>query len=208
MPFCSAKRKINMKKVIANITSYIGISADAEHYYCKYEVFDNQVEFLNHVHSYDEVAVYGDKELRYYPTEGEALAMVKKDCGDKISYMQVADYINHGTIRFPDIHSITRELHKQFPDSEIVIAENESVKEYMNSYLHEEYYILFDELTKEQQEKLINLFVGNDFDRYNDTWKRIYFLCHIFKNKKEVVFVELCEELKKGNDIEQFRKDI
>ena len=197
-----------MEVIIANITSYIGISSDAEHYYCKYEKV-NTVELLDRLYNYHRLSVYGSNELKYYPTQEEALMLVRKDnygrSTDTDEY-KATWYMEDGTIRFPSAHAITNELHKKFPDANIIIAVDDSINSYKSLMLHEEYYILFDELSPEKQNKIIKFFSGNDFDRYNTAARRHYFLCKIFSNKLEEKFVAIAKLLINNENIDDIKK--
>lgn len=182
-----------MKTTVANITSYIGISADAEHYYCRYREL-SQTELCEYIHgTYERLygATINGTDLLRKVTEEEAEQLAASPC-------EVLDMVEYGTIRFVSVHQITEELRRQFPESNLIITMHESVKEYVSSMLHEEFYRLFDSLTREQQEKILHHFGGHDFDRYNDRYKRQELLCHIFRHQQEEEFVEEIRHLQEA----------
>lgn len=179
-----------MKTIIANITSYIGISADAVHYYCRYKE-SSQIELCDHLYgTYDIIsgATINGTDLLRKMTLDEAKKLTE-------SPFEILDMVKRGTIRFDSVHQITEELRRQFPENNLIITMHDSIKEYVSSMLHEEYYRLFDALTKDQQETIIHHFVGNNYDRYNDHSKRKAFVCYVFRNKKEQEFVHKVKQL-------------
>lgn len=179
-----------MKTIIANITSYIGISADAVHYYCRYKEL-SQIELCEHLYgTFDRISgvTINGTDLLRKATQEEAEKLAD-------SPFEVLDMVEYGTIRFDSVHQITEELRRKFPDNNLIITMNDSTREYVSSMLHEEYYRLFDELTKQQQETIIHHFVENSYDRYNDYYKKKEFMCYIFRTKKEQEFVHKVKRL-------------
>lgn len=181
-----------MKSTVANITTHIGISADAVHYHycCRYKEL-SQLELCDNMYApFDRISgvtINGTDLLR----------KVSEEEAEKLSDSpsEVLDMVEYGTIRFESVHQITEALRNQFPDKNLIITMHDSVKEYISSMLHEEYYRLYDTLTREQQENIIHHFVDNMFERYNDYYKRREFMCYIFRNMKQEEFVYEVKQL-------------
>lgn len=125
-----------------DITSYRGISSNAEHYYAKVgdpkDVQENAVVSL----SFDlgsGVCFISKNDLKYYPTQYEAEKMWEKDNGSYINDPSVASLKStsisilqkEGTIRFPSILSIVKEAKKKFPDSILCFSIRGSRKEFV-----------------------------------------------------------------------------
>ncbi len=124
-----------------DITSYRGISSNAEHYYAKIGdpeyVQENAVTSLS-CDLKDGVCFINKQDLKYYPTQYEAEKMWLKDNnGIDNQFFQreksrmIDDMCKEGTIRFPSIISIIKEARKKFPDSILCFSMQGSRKEFV-----------------------------------------------------------------------------
>lgn len=103
-----------------DITSFIGVSSNAEHYYAKVgEAKHTQKHYLFDLGCKPESGVlFNGRDLRYYPSEEEAVALYKKDnWGKPVDMDCVMELQEEGTIRFPSILSIVKAAKKEFPNS-------------------------------------------------------------------------------------------
>lgn len=110
-----------------DITSYRGISSDAEHYYAKLGEISYMQENLLVQASCEAntgISFVNGEELRYFPSPEEARAMWEKDHGrDKRELVQkwkeddILDLQESGTIRFPSILSIVKRAREMFPSA-------------------------------------------------------------------------------------------
>ena len=113
-----------------DITSYRGISSDAEHWYAKIGVNDYTQEDLLFTAAAKVncgVLYVNGEELRYYPTEEEATAMYRKDNWEKktldeFDMERIRDVTLNGTIRFPSILAVVKAAKKMFPDAMICFS--------------------------------------------------------------------------------------
>lgn len=128
-----------------DITSYRGISSNAEHYYAKVAVFDDRTYecFIAGEHPYT-----FDKELLFYPDREQAIQLCKKD--NKMAFYEIAvseeqieDMMKNGTIRFPNVLEVVRQARKQYP--------NAILKFYMYGY-ERNFAIYLDKLNKWDKE--------------------------------------------------------
>ena len=124
-----------------DITSYRGISSNAEHFYARIGSPDyaqeNMITMLTCEPTTGQSFVNG-KELRYYPTEQEAEEMWKKDNhslpGDfplALKRDQIEDMMEYGTIRFPSILAIIKKARELFPESVLCFSMHGSRKEFV-----------------------------------------------------------------------------
>lgn len=123
-----------------NITSYIGISSNAEHFYAKVGIPYKVQEYIATSQSYsgeNGVDFVNGKELRYYPSKSEARNLWKKDNEwDTRPFViahkedDIKDLQEYGTIRFPSIASIVKAAKRDFPDSVICFCINGSRKDF------------------------------------------------------------------------------
>ena len=104
-----------------DITSYRGISSNAEHYYAKVAVFDSKTYecFIAGEHPYT-----FDEELLFYPNREQAIQLCRKDnemscykIPTAISEEQIEDMMKRGTIRFPNVLEVVRQARKQYPNA-------------------------------------------------------------------------------------------
>lgn len=103
-----------------DITSFIGASSNAEHYYAKVGKPEyTQEHYLFDLGCKPESGVlFNGRDLRYYPSEEEAVALYKKDnWGKPVDMDCVMELQEEGTIRFPSILSIVKAAKKEFPNS-------------------------------------------------------------------------------------------
>lgn len=108
----------------ANISSYIGVDSEAEHYYCHYR----EVEYEN-PKKYGSVG-YGSEELfREITDPKEVIKLNKKDryCGIKLGSK---------TNRFNSFQEIHNELLKLFPNNNIVTYEDNQPFKEMLCYIN------------------------------------------------------------------------
>jgi len=122
-----------------NITTFKGISSDAEHFYASVGKPDMVQEcLLTDSGSKPESGVFFGSEdmLRHFPSEEEAEAIWQKDHGhgrltDKWHDEQVQSIVKDGTIRFPSIFAVIRAARKRFPDSKLCFCFRGSRKEFV-----------------------------------------------------------------------------
>ena len=102
-----------------DITSYRGISSNAEHYYAKVAVFDNETYecFITDEHPYT-----FDKDLLFYPDREQAIELCTKDnqmgfYSIAVSEEQIDRIMKEGTIRFPNVLEVVRQARKQYPNA-------------------------------------------------------------------------------------------
>lgn len=122
-----------MEIQLINITSYIGISAEAEHFYAKVAnpgrhlaetlSFENSGADLEHICGY-----HCNEALRYFPTKEEAEAYAKKDYPDydrtmddetrkRCREVAIGDLLEYGTIRFPSLLSVIKTAREKWPSA-------------------------------------------------------------------------------------------
>ena len=108
-----------MKIEFIDITSYRGISSNAEHFYASRIVPDkNTYESF-----YTDHKPYGNKEeLLFFPDTQQAAALAAKDnymlaVKGTVTNAQIEKLKKEGTIRFPSILEIIKQARKRFPDS-------------------------------------------------------------------------------------------
>lgn len=122
-----------------NITTYKGISSDAEHFYASVGKPDMVQEFLltDPVSKPESGVFFGSEDLlRHFPSPEEAEAMWQKDHGhdrvtDKWHDEQVQSIVKDGTIRFPSILTIVRAARGRFPDAKLCFCFRGSRKEFV-----------------------------------------------------------------------------
>ena len=123
-----------------NITSYIGVSSNAEHFYAR--VGAPKCTQENYVTMIDCDMASGvnfpsEGELRFFPDAKQAEALWKKDYGYETEKSPlnrkddiVAELQEDGTIRFPSVVEIIKTARKRFPDSLLCLSMNGSRKEF------------------------------------------------------------------------------
>lgn len=128
-----------------NITSYRGISSNADHYYAKYHA-PNEDDFDAFIdgerpHSFD-------TDLKFYPDRQQAVELCRKDNqmlygvhAPEITESQVENMMADGTIRFPSILEVIKTARKKFPNAILCI------------YLHRSHTAFADYLNKLLQAK-------------------------------------------------------
>ena len=93
--------------IIANITSFDGLCAEAEHYYCSYDIVDNDTKIKTYYSD-------GDRDLyRRILDQDEADHLNKKDTWN-------GWHVNMKTQKFQSIEQIHEKLIEVFPDQNIV----------------------------------------------------------------------------------------
>lgn len=104
--------------ILANITSYVGLDSQAEHYYCHYVITDLS-EPKPHYTSTESSSI----ELKHKLTESESIRLTKKDEGYRWT-------VGTKTNRFESINKIHKDLLKLFPNETIITYyENKLFKE-------------------------------------------------------------------------------
>ena len=109
-----------MKALQLYVTSWVGESVEAEHYYCK--VHEHPVEALERGCLIDDYCVPLGDSFRYIPTEEQALALARKDNyrGGGAKIREDADeYMENGVTRFWTLHQLCEEVHKKYPDMKL-----------------------------------------------------------------------------------------
>ena len=140
-----------------DITSFRHVSSEAEHFYAKVgkpELTQENYLFLVECEVNSGVSFANEEDLRYYPTENEALKMWEKDNRgqqDAKTWKDnaVKDYMEKGTIRFPSVLSIIEAARKKFPNSIICFSMFGSRKQFAK------YLFLLEKSDKETFEKIV-----------------------------------------------------
>jgi len=122
-----------------NITTYKGISSDAEHFYASVGEPDMvQERLLTDLGAKPESGVFFGSEdmLRHFPSAEEAEAMWQKDYGhDRLTNRchdeQVQSIVKDGTIRFPSILAVVHAARGRFPDAKLCFCFQGSRKEFV-----------------------------------------------------------------------------
>lgn len=128
-----------------DITTYRGISSNAEHFYATIGTPNMKQEMLltnpacNPVNG---VLFVNQEQMRYKPTKEEAEAIWEKDNKYNIdpSVRQnrenaIFDLMDDGTIRFPSIVSIVRTARKAFPKAVLCFSFCGSQKEFVKRFV-------------------------------------------------------------------------
>jgi hypothetical protein len=105
-----------------NITSYRGISSNAEHYYARVAT---DVKAVNRCFVESDSGCYPhlcDQDMIFYPNQEYAIELCKKDNQLFLNYhgvteTQISDMMTRGTIRFPSVLDIIKQARKTYPNS-------------------------------------------------------------------------------------------
>ena len=108
-----------------DITSYRGISSNAEHWYAKVgnpNLAQEEMLFDLGMQVNGGISYVNGEELKYYPSLDEAIEMYKKDNAPREDFNEwdkrrIKDILNDGTIRFPSILAIILTAKNRFPNS-------------------------------------------------------------------------------------------
>ena len=107
-----------------NITSYRGISSNAEHYYARFASENEKELIAEDIFCGYSVATYCNTDMLFFPDREQAIALIKKDnqmtgspFKENIDDDTIAVYMERGTIRFPSILDIIKQARKQFPQA-------------------------------------------------------------------------------------------
>lgn len=145
-----------------NITTYKGISSDADHFYATigsigYLQENLIVEFACKPES--GVVFLSLNELRYYPSKKEAEELWMKDFGrgmkkdDKAHHeFYIQDVVEKGTIRFPSVLSIVQTVRKKYPNSVLCFLFQGSRKAFIEKFVKP-----FSERPNELVDELISI---------------------------------------------------
>ena len=120
-----------------NITSFIDVSAEAEHYYARIASREHVCRSLQ---SNVELSTLCDttkgERLIYSPTENEALAIAKKDNEIGVDIATIIDIAKElqedGTTRFPSIQKIMETAREKFPEAIIIYTYEGSREKFLN----------------------------------------------------------------------------
>lgn len=122
-----------------NITSYIRISSNAEHFYARVGKPDYTQENYLTMLSCDVcsgVVFPSEGELRFFPNREQAEDLWEKDYGfdksqtDTLKEDIIAELQEDGTIRFPSVIEIIQVSRKKFPNSILCFSMNGTRKEF------------------------------------------------------------------------------
>lgn len=125
-----------------NITTYQGISCDAEHFYAKHENASYFEEMLWSTDRLQELKGSTGNDFRYIPSKEEAEQIAKKDYPDRDRTLTpeqreeyrettVGDLLEYGTARFPSILRIIQEARSRYPDAVLYFTLFGSRKEFV-----------------------------------------------------------------------------
>lgn len=160
------------KLIIANIESLEGC-AGAEHYYCKYKEITSVELIYKYITEYDNLLLYGGEDLWYNPTKEYAHELALKDNNmleGEHTNDDMESIMHYGTGRFKFMHDIKKTLEEKFPDTEIIITKDNSIKKFWESYMHEQYRIEFFTLPKQRQEEIYRFIMGDEKADYYMNW--------------------------------------
>ena len=119
-----------------NITSFIGISSNAEHFYAtvgdpKY-LQENLLTIVGMDMS-SGVSFNDNHKVKYHPNEQEAIQLWQKDHGHdknpvtlKWKEDTIKEYMEDGTYRFPSVLAVVRRARELFPKSILCFSMNSS----------------------------------------------------------------------------------
>lgn len=145
-----------------NITTYKGISSNADHFYATigsigYLQENLIVDFACKPES--GVMFSTLDELRYYPSKKEAEELWMKDYGwdvksnDKVHHdFYIQDVVEKGTIRFPSVLSIVQTVRKKYPNSVLCFLFQGSRKAFIEKFVEP-----FSERPNELVKELISI---------------------------------------------------
>ncbi len=128
-----------------DITSYRGISSDAEHFYARAGEPSWVQEMLltdTACKPNSGVSYVNGEELRHFPSREEAEALWEKDHGKNHALAstewketEIRSFQEKGTIRFPSLAAVIRAARKRFPDAVLCFSYSGSVKEFASIVL-------------------------------------------------------------------------
>ena len=143
-----------------DITTYRGISSNAEHFYAKVgkpEYTQENIVVMQSCEPGTGVSFINGEELKYYPSKKEARKMWEKDNGYSESTFvlenkerMISDCMKEGTIRFPSIPAIIKRARETFPDSILCFSIRESRKEFVK------YLLSLEKRDKKTLDKILN----------------------------------------------------
>ena len=123
-----------------DITSYRGISSNAEHFYAKVGKPEHtqEIYLINSICEVNEGVWFQDGEhLLFYPTKEEATQLWEKDNKwDKDEFVikhkedSIMEMVEDGTYRFPSIIEVVKAAKKKFPDSLLCFSLEHSREEF------------------------------------------------------------------------------
>jgi len=111
-----------------DITSYRGISSNAEHYYAKYSTDTESIAMC--LLTGTETSSHHE-ELLFFPDRPYAEELCRKDnqyaAGvtdgiHPVTEAQIRHIMENGTIRFPDIPSVVEQARKKWPEAILVFS--------------------------------------------------------------------------------------
>ena len=116
-----------------DITTYRGISSNADHFYAKIGEVGEAQEYYMTMKLLDDicegVSFINTPDLIYYPSKQEAINLWEKDNGwnksnisPKSRETAIDDLVKNGTIRFPSILSIIKTAKEKFPNALLVFS--------------------------------------------------------------------------------------
>ena len=136
-----------------NITTYRGISSNAEHYYARLATDATKVQesFMEgfEIYSFSE-------DLLFFPEREQAVELCRKENSMRgidsvVSEEQIEKMMDEGTIRFLSVFDVVETARKKFPGSVLVFLMNGTKKEFIK-YLQS----LIDHKKDELLKKIIN----------------------------------------------------
>lgn len=153
-----------------DISTYQGISSNAEHFYAKVREVnpaDYQESLVtSSTHEMTSFVYFFDgEELKYFPNEKEAEQLWQKDHGwdkrpETLKWKEgdILRYQEDGTIRFPSLLSIVKVAVEKFPDSVLCFSFNGDRKTFAKFLLamHD----VKNETLKKEAEEIIELLQG------------------------------------------------
>lgn len=107
--------------IVANISSYIGIDTEAEHYYCSYEDVPN-IKHDELPRKYYSGSMFDDNELYRSLSDNQEIAHLNAKEGRHSRYSS-----GDRTNRFNSIEDIHTRLLELFPESDIITYEDKQI---------------------------------------------------------------------------------
>lgn len=125
-----------------NITSYRGISSDAEHFYAKRATDPAKVqESLLDGSGLESMSYWCDENVKFMPDREQAEQLCSKDnkmaCGTQaeshpVTEEQIREMMQNGTIRFPSMEALLRQVRKNYPNAVLCFSIHSSRKAFTN----------------------------------------------------------------------------
>ena len=125
-----------------DITTYRGISSDAEHFYAKRATSTAKVqESLLDGSGLESMSYWCDEDVKFMPDREQAEQLCRKDNkmawgtqaeSHPVTEEQIREMIQNGTIRFPSIEALLKQVRKDHPNAVLCFSIHGSRKVFTN----------------------------------------------------------------------------